>query len=420
MHLELVLRQRAGERDQAHHLRQRHRLREKKKPRANPGTSALIVALVSDLSDIRTTRPGQAEVEFAIVGGGLQGALLALALGSPRMVLLERAPTLGGNHLWSFHAGDVPAQARPLIEPLIVARWPSYEVRFPDRSRVIEEPYASISSQRLDAAVRARCGEAIWLGAEARAIGATRVDLADGRTVHARQVIDCRGPAALPIEGACAFQKFCGLELRGVYRLKRPILMDARVEQKDGFRFIYALPLAEDRVLVEDTRFSDAAALDVPALENDALAWASAAGFRGEVVRRESGVLPLPLDSLPPLAGGTPLRAGYGGGFFHPVTGYSLPLAVRFALRVANGGCDALWLARVRAQQRFALLLNRLLYRATRPEDRWRVLSRFHALPAPAIRRFYALESTAIDRARILCGRAPRGVSLRRALEALV
>ena len=151
----------------------------------------------------------------------------------------------------------------------------------------------------------------------------------------------------------------------------------------------------------------------------DALRWARSAGLRGEVVRRESGVLPLPLERLPPLGSGSPLRAGYGGGFFHPVTGYSLPLAVRVALRIAAGDLDARWLSQVRAQQRFGLLLNRLLYRATPDAERWRVLSRFHALPAASIRRFYALESTRADRARILCGRPPRGLSLRRALEAL-
>ncbi len=196
--------------------------------------------------------------------------------------------------------------------------------------------------------------------------------------------------------------------------------MDARVEQKDGFRFVYALPLGPDRVLVEDTRFSDSPQVDWVALEADALHWARQVGLGGGIVRREAGVLPLPLDRLPGATAGSPLSAGYGGGFFHPVTGYSLPLAVRLALRIAGGELDEAWVSRVRAQQRFGLLLNRLLYRATRPADRWRVFSRFYTLPADTIRRFYALESTPLDRARILLGRPPRGVSVRRALEAIV
>ena len=265
--------------------------------------------------------------------------------------------------------------------------------------------------------VREALGDSVLLGAEAREISAHAVELADGRTLRAHAVIDCRGPAALLLAGAHAFQKFAGVELEGPHELTVPTLMDARVEQRDGFRFLYLLPLAPDRLLVEDTRFSLDPALDPEVVEADALDWARSEGLRGAVVRRESGVLPLPLERLPPFATGSPLRAGYGGGFFHPVTGYSLPLAVRFALRVAHGAVDARWLSQVRAQQRFALLLNRLLYRATAEGDRWRVLSRFHALPAAVIRRFYALESTHADRVRILCGRPPRGVSLRRALE---
>ena len=44
------------------------------------------------------------------------------------------------------------------------------------------------------------------------------------------------------------------------------------------------------------------------------------------------------------------------------------------------------------------------------------MLARFYRLPEAVIRRFYALELTAMDRARILVGRPPRGMSLRAAL----
>jgi len=43
------------------------------------------------------------------------------------------------------------------------------------------------------------------------------------------------------------------------------------------------------------------------------------------------------------------------------------------------------------------------------------VLERFYRLPESSIARFYALSTTAFDRARILCGRPPRGMSFGRA-----
>ncbi len=369
------------------------------------------------------------QFDYLIAGGGLHGSLLALALQAERprarIALVERNAALGGNHLWSFHAGDLPPRARPIVQPLIVRRWPAYRVAFPDRERRLDEEYAAISSDRLDAHVRNVLPPgSIRLGSAIETLDARGVRLAGGETLEARLVIDARGPTRFA--GAQAWQKFAGIELRGARAPELPTLMDARVPQRDGFRFMYVLPLAPDRVLVEDTRFSLSAALDVAAVERDALAWAHAHGLAGEIVRREHGVLPLPIDALPEFSARPPLRAGYAGGFFHPVTGYSFPAAIRLALHVASRAPEDIFdaayaslIADLRAQQRFALLLNRLLYRAVGEENRWAVLSRFYGLPAATARRFYALSTTRADRARIVCGRPPRGISLRKALEAI-
>ena len=47
--------------------------------------------------------------------------------------------------------------------------------------------------------------------------------------------------------------------------------MDATVPQVDGYRFFYVLPLAPDRLLVEDTYFSDSTHLDVAQLRTEML-----------------------------------------------------------------------------------------------------------------------------------------------------
>jgi lycopene beta-cyclase len=112
--------------------------------------------------------------------------------------------------------------------------------------------------------------------------------------------------------------------------------------------------------------------------------------------------------------------AGYQGGWFHPATGYSLPVAVRLAERVASVlpgaplGPALLDLARRhRGQARYARLLNWLLFCAYPPGERWHILERFYRLPEPTIERFYALQMTGADRARLLLGRPPRGFSVR-------
>jgi lycopene beta-cyclase len=64
------------------------------------------------------------------------------------------------------------------------------------------------------------------------------------------------------------WQKFVGQRLRLAHPhgVARPVIMDAAVEQIDGFRFVYTLPLAPDEVFIEDTYYSDSPTIDQPAL----------------------------------------------------------------------------------------------------------------------------------------------------------
>ena len=80
--------------------------------------------------------------------------------------------------------------------------------------------------------------------------------------MEAKAVIDGRGGPG-SAQWAVAYQKFLGLSIvtKEDHGLNEPILMDATVEQRDGFRFIYTLPLSARRLLVEDTRYSDTAAV---------------------------------------------------------------------------------------------------------------------------------------------------------------
>lgn len=378
----------------------------------------------------------RASFDYVIVGGGLQAGLLALALRerqpSASVAIVEREAALGGNHTWSFHEGDVPVDARGFVEPLVVHRSPAYDVRFPGLERTVPQPYASITSGRLDAVVRDRLAGkagALFLGSEATTLGQRVVRLGDGREIEGRLVVDARGPQpAAP--GEAGFQKFVGVELRleAGAAPSRPLVMDATVAQSDGFRFAYVLPLGDDRVLVEDTYFSDTDGIDRALLRDRALAYAETAGLGPfALVREEHGVLPMPWAQAWPDPDRAPLRAGFRGGFFHPATGYSFPVAVRLAALLASlppeqaAGPELVAFARRhRAQARFAHLLNWMMFRACPSGERWHVLERFYReMPAETIRRFYALDLTWRDRARLLSGRPPRGFSFRMALDSL-
>lgn len=376
--------------------------------------------------------------DFLIIGGGLAGGLVALAKAEDDrgqgVVLIEQDAQLGGNHTWSFHRTDLDADGWGLIAPLVAHRWPRHHVRFPEHARTIETDYATVTSERFARIVGARlaaAGVRVVAGRRALDVDADRVRLDDGTELLSQVVVDARGPERSNGAGRSGFQKFVGLELNlaedGPW--DAPVVMDAGedVTQEGGFRFVYVLPFSRRHVLVEDTIYGDDPSLDVGAMEERVMAYAAARGARvRRVLRREAGVLPLPFEwdagAPQPDAGGA-LRIGYRGGFFHPVTGYSLPIATRVALALAPARTRADAVAALAAvahgleqQQGFGRLLNRLMFQAMPPALRWRALDRFYRMPSATIARFYASRTTVWDRARLLAGRPPRGISWRRLL----
>jgi len=371
-----------------------------------------------------------------IAGGGLAGCLTALALRARRpdlpLLLIEQGESFGGNHIWSFFDEDVAAANRWLVEPMIAQSWQGYDICFPQRRRTLPTRYNSARSDLLDAEVRARLAPAQYrLGADIVALGADGVTLADGERIQALGVIDARGAPSLDALDL-GWQKFVGREvtLTAPHGLERPIVMDACVDQLDGYRFVYCLPFAPDRLLIEDTYYSADPALDRATIGERVAAYAQAKGWTiAQVENEEAGVLPVAMggdfDAFWP-AGEAVARIGLRGGFFHPTTGYSLPDAVRVATTIAaqNDFSSAALARTLRAEaarlwraRGFYRLLDKMLFRAAAPAERYRVLQHFYRLSPALIARFYAGRSTFADKARILSGRPP--VPLGRALKAL-
>lgn len=360
----------------------------------------------------------KATSELILVGGGLQSGLIALAAAKQQPIVIEADNQLGRGKTWSFHASDVPREAWRWLHPLVACSWPSHELRFPGFTRVEERPYHTITAEHFDAVVRAsvaHSGGEVLFGTHATRVASGEVSLADGRTLRANTVIDSRGakPSAVPT----AFQKFLGLELElsADAPFERPILMDATVEQHDGFRFVYVLPFTPRRVLIEDTYYSDSPALDESVLRERVLEYARASRLSvARIVREEHGALPLPLAHVDhPLRGGGAILGGYRGGWYHPTTGYSFPIAARFADTFARGEDLNALREQVNREREHAVRLNRMLFGWYPPERRRDVLAHFYRLPIEVIERFYALESAWTDRLRMFARRPPPGLSLR-------
>ncbi len=365
--------------------------------------------------------------DVLIVGGGLAAGLTALAIVQRRpgtsVMIVEREEALGGNHIWSFFQSDIAAGDWSLVAPLVCHRWEGSEIAFPGSARALPGAYCSIESERFDAVLRTMLpAESIVTGRRATALDRGGAMLDDGRRIDAEAVIEARGlrdPSAL----ACGWQKFAGrlLRLARPHGLDRPTIMDATVDQREGYRFVYLLPFSPTAIFVEDTYYSTSPDFDEAVLEARVLDYARVRGWQVEgIERREAAALPIATGGNFELLWRTGAQGigkiGMAAALFHPLTGFSLPDAVRTASLIA--GLPSLHAAPLHDalkkhaearwdERRFYRLLAKLMFEAAAPPERWRTLAHFYRLDPALIARFYAAQSTRADKARILCGKPP-------------
>ena len=163
-------------------------------------------------------------------------------------------------------------------------------------------------------------------------------------TVRARFVVDTRPPGLDSFDSTPMQQVFAGAEVvtdRDVFDPGVVGLMDNMTADEFGFRFTYVLPFAERHALVEETRFTDLP-VTTDVLGNGLHRTLDALDASADVVRTESGRLPMaPIRTAnteyPNIA-----TAGVGGGAVRPSTGYAFLRIQQWASdcadRLAGGG----------------------------------------------------------------------------------
>lgn len=387
--------------------------------------------------------------DVAIIGGGLAGGLIALALQrhAPALdfVIVEAQPVLGGNHRWSWFETDLDERGKALLSGFQLNAWDEgYDIAFPRYAKTLPTAYRSLASENFHRRLIAELpAESLRLNTRVEALGEGSVALSGGERIEARLVIDCR--TFRPSDKlAGGWQVFLGQHIKcdAPHGLTRPVIMDATVDQlapygnEAAYRFVYVLPLSDDEVFVEDTYYADHPRMDRDQLWSRTQAYAARHGWHGEVIAHEAGILPV-------LSGGDldaaladrriegVAMAGAQGGFSHPLTSYTLPFAVDNALaiaqllndRPATTGAQLARFCRKRSETHwrrtgFYRMLSRMLFEAADPEERVVVFQHFYDLSGDLVERFYAGDSTWSDKIRILSGEPP--VSITRALKALV
>lgn len=375
--------------------------------------------------------------DVILVGAGLANGILACFLRNRypqlRILLLEAASEIPTSRTWCFHHSDLNQTQHTVIQPLIAKQWFGYDVQFPDLlKKSFDSRYYAINPQQLQNHLQSILQENLKFNQNVTSVSPHSVQLSSGETLTAACVVDGRG--CRDSFAPCGYQKFVGLHVRlkAPHGLERPILMDATVPQLDGYRFMYVLPWSENELLIEDTRYSENARLEVDAYEHLILHYAASQQWKVQSVSsQESGVLPLPLNfhhSVP--KNSSVPTVGMAAGLFHPVTGYSLPDAVRIAdlftkVNSLHSEKFAQILQEYKEQQKgdwkYLCLLNRMMFQAAKPTERYKIFERFYTLDKNLIQRFYRGKLFLRDKVRILMGKPPVPVfaamkSLRRPL----
>jgi lycopene beta-cyclase len=363
-----------------------------------------------------------------ILGAGCAGLALALDLrrqGFERpIVLLDRRSSWTDDRVWCFWSGPEEDGAE-----LATAAWSRWAVR--GAGRPVER------SARRTAYRRVRSGDFTAAAfAELAALGGVRLhprervlDVVDRpgrapmvrttqRTYAPHLVVDARGPRLdrgaaerLSDEGVWLGQEFVGRTVRAARPVFDPgtcTLMDFRLDQQDGVRFLYVLPTSSTEALVESVHFSARTRVDV-------------AGHRARIadhLRRvhgleaadvtvlgeERGCIPMTTDRPPTVLGPRHYVVGAAGGAVRPSSGYAFLRIRRASKRIAADICAGRIPTGDMDTARRRLLDDVFLhFLQAEPALVPAVFARMFArCPSPALVRFLTDRSTLIDEALLV------------------
>lgn len=268
------------------------------------------------------------DVNIAILGGGCAGlsAAVRLAKAGRSLCVIEPRSSYSDDRAWSFWR-----TAPDPFEDCVRASWSKWDVSGASGIVLRGSPqmrYQSVAAgpfyDRAQSVISDHPSASLSLGRSALAVRKTasgwQIDTNAG-TFSANHVIDTRTPQRVPTYG----QFFLGWEIRterAVFDPGRVQLMHFRKARSLGVDFVYTLPFARDRALVEVTSFAPTSPgpdvfkgwleAEIEALDPGSF----------EVLRQEAGALPMEVGFRDPHQPGV-IRMGLGGGAARPSTGYA-------------------------------------------------------------------------------------------------
>jgi lycopene beta-cyclase len=283
----------------------------------------------------RTSTTSPLDADVLLAGGGPAGLRLASELveRAIRVAIVEPDP---GRFEASYgiFGHDLPEDLRGAV----AAEWPAVRVLDDTGERLVALPYARLDSARLHNLLTSPCaGSCTWLRSRvARVVerdGVSVVHLDDGAVLRVRRVVDCTGHTrALGRPEHTLRQVALGATLMGVHGFEEPRFMDYSGPAHGTF--LYALPVSETELFVEETALVTAGTPDWAMLERRLRARLAHLGLKGELSIHEHCVIPM--DPSLPDVHAEGIAFGAAAAMVHPATGYQLGAALALAAPFAE------------------------------------------------------------------------------------
>ncbi|MEM8970512.1 MAG: lycopene cyclase family protein [Pseudomonadota bacterium] len=268
------------------------------------------------------------DVDVAILGGGCAGLSLGARLvgSGVSFQIIESRTSYHNDRTWSFwRTGSHP------FENLIRQSWTRWSVAGP--GGVVERksssmPYQTLEGAAFYTAMREKIARdtagGLLLGATANQVATCREGMRVTTSVgelSAQSVIDTRPIERRPSIG----QFFVGQEIatsRAVFDTETVQMMHFRNGYSNGVDFLYLLPFAPDRALLEVTSFAPTSpGQDImQSWLNDEIERLNTDGY--DVIRSEAGALPMDVNFRAAQQKGV-VHCGLTGGAARPSTGYA-------------------------------------------------------------------------------------------------